>query len=93
MGYHFPNLLTNPTINGTIATTGLTLPAITLGGAVTLGGQFFDAGGGDAQINTTGAWSGLVIQQTNDGDSSPIITFKKISASPAVNDVIGSLGY
>jgi len=31
--------LTSPTINGTIATTGLTLPAITLGGAVTGGNQ------------------------------------------------------
>jgi len=31
--------LTSPTINGTIATTGLTLPAFTLSGAVTGGGQ------------------------------------------------------
>ncbi|KKN71805.1 hypothetical protein LCGC14_0416590 [marine sediment metagenome] len=33
--------LTSPTINGTIATTGLTMPAITLGGAVAGGDQAF----------------------------------------------------
>ena len=72
MGYHFPNLLTNPTINGTIATTGLTLPAVTLGGDITLGTNKLIATDvllkrGEAdwwyiRNNVDNAWSGLKVK-------------------------------
>jgi len=38
MGYHFPNILTDPTIQGTVkAGTGLTMPAFTAGGDISMG--------------------------------------------------------
>ncbi len=40
MGYHFPNILTSPTIQGVVsAGTGLTMPAFTLGGVIAGGDQ------------------------------------------------------
>ena len=40
MGYHFPNILTDPTIQGTVkAGTGLTMPAFTLGGTLNANNQ------------------------------------------------------
>uniref|UniRef100_A0A6M3IPM5 Putative structural protein n=1 Tax=viral metagenome TaxID=1070528 RepID=A0A6M3IPM5_9ZZZZ len=57
--------LTSPTINGTIATTGLTLPAVTLGGNMTVTGYAFDAGSGNVQINTAGTLNGLVISSSS----------------------------
>jgi len=59
------NLFTSPTINGTIATTGLTLPAVTLGGAVTMNGQAFDAGAGSMQMNTSNYDQGFIIQSSH----------------------------
>ena len=80
--------LTSPTINGTIATTGLTLPAVTLGGNMTVTGYAFDAGAGSALINTTGAYKGLLIQSTQDGVTGATIILKQVSASPANDDVM-----
>lgn len=80
--------LTSPTINGTIATTGLTMPAITLGGAVTLGGQVFDAGAGTAVINTTGEYQGLAIVVTNAGHGGQF-TMAHVTSSKAVGDRSG----
>ena len=38
MGYHFPNILTDPTIQGTVkAGTGLTMPAFAAGGDISMG--------------------------------------------------------
>jgi len=80
--------LTSPTINGTIATTGLTLPAVTLGGALTLNGQVFDAGSGSAQINTTGANAGLIMTSTQDGATGVLLRAIAVSTSPAVSDLL-----
>lgn len=85
--------LTSPTINGTIATTGLTLPAITLGGLVTLNGQTLDAGAGDAEFLTSGVQTGLRIQNTNAGDAGTYLIFYANSASPAVGDDVGHIGW
>ena len=53
--------ITAPTINGTIATTGLTMPAFTLGGTVTENGQYHDAGAGNMEVRTTGALTGMKV--------------------------------
>ena len=58
--------LTSPTINGTIATTGLTIPAHTLGGLVTLGGQSF-SGLATLTHTTAGAYDALTIEDTAAG--------------------------
>ena len=79
--------LTSPTINGTIATTGLTLPAVTLGGNMTITGRIFDAGAGNAQINTTGGGAGLLVQSTNDGATGAFLDLKQVTTSVAVNDI------
>jgi len=67
--------ITSPTINGTIATTGLTLPAVTLSGSVTGAAQTMT---GMGSINgliitantgtiTTGIWNGTTIAVANGG--------------------------
>ncbi len=83
--------LTSPIINGTIATTGLTIPAVTLGGAVALSGQIFNAGSGTAEIDTTGASVGFLLKSTQDGADGIRMTVQHISASPAVDDVLFDL--
>jgi len=56
--------LTSPTINGTIGTTGLTLPAITLGGAVSGGSQVFTAVG-----NMTFAAGSIIASGSTNGNT------------------------
>jgi hypothetical protein len=53
------NVITSPTINGIVTTTGLTLPAVTLGGAVTGGSQNVSGLGtlGCGAITSTGQLS------------------------------------
>ena len=62
--------------------------AQTLGGTVTLNGQVFDAGSGDALITTTGAYKGLILRATLDGAQGIRIRGEVISADPAADDVI-----
>jgi len=83
--------LTSPTINGTIATTGLTMPAFTLGGAVTIGGQIFNAGAGDAEIDTTAGFKGLIVKSTQDGATGAAVLLQTVSASPAAEDIVGTV--
>ena len=63
--------------------------AITLNGTVTLNSQAFDAGSGNARINTTGASSGLLIYCTNDGSFGAVLQLRQITANPANGDRIG----
>jgi len=84
-------VLTSPTINGTIATTGLTMPAFTLGGTITLNGQAFDAGSGDAQINTTGLGEGLKIISIQDGVSGAFLRLTHVTTAAAVDDVVSRI--
>lgn len=57
-----------PDISGVVtAASTLTMPAFTLGGTVALNGQVFDAGSGNARINTTGAGAGFFVYSTNAG--------------------------
>ncbi len=67
-----------------------TLPAFTLGGTVTLGGQAFDAGAGSAQINTTGT-AGLLLQTTRNDTQGARLQGYQISTSPAVDDWVLSI--
>ena len=82
--------LTSPTINGTIAPTGLTMPAFTLGGAVTLNGQSFDAGATSAIINTTGVLVGLIVNGSNSGHG-PSLYLKHTHTTPDLNSIIGDI--
>ena len=85
-------VLDTPTIQGTVnAGTGLTMPAFTLAGTVTLGGQTFDAGSGHLTIATTGAGEGIDITSTQDGATGVAIDLRTISASPAAWDVLASI--
>lgn len=82
--------LTSPTIQGTVgAGTGLTMPAYTLGGLVTVSGQDFDLGSGSIGFLTTGGAQGFIIQSTNDGATGAKILLKHISTSPANWDSVG----
>lgn len=84
------SLVGNRVVGGTwTAITAWTPPAYTLGGTVTLNGQVFDAGAGDAQINTTGSLKGLVLQNTTDGVEGVRIGIHHSSPSPAAEDIIG----
>ncbi len=67
--------------------------APTLGGTLTLNGQVFDAGASVAQVNTTGAGTGFVVQSTQDAAGGASIGFTHVSASPAVNDEVGTSVY
>jgi len=69
----------------------LTLPAVTLGGTVTLNGQSFDAGAGTALITSTGAQGGLQLQVTNDGVYGVVLHAYQNSASPLAGDRIFEL--
>ena len=80
--------ITSPTINGTIATTGLTMPAFTIGGTVTVNGQSFDAGSGKLRIDSTGS-EVLELVSTRDLVYGAVLILEHISASPAVNDRVG----
>ncbi len=72
---------------------GGTMAGVTLDGTLTLGGQAFDAGAVDAQINTTGPWTGLLVQLTADGPEGAQIGGYVDSASPANDDaLLGILG-
>lgn len=77
----------------TIANLLSSLPAVTLGGAVTINGQDFDAGAGSAVITTTGQYQGLVINQTYDGADGPRIYLQHFRASPSDNDYAGYLSF
>lgn len=61
--------------------------AQTLGGTVTLNSQVFDAGSGNAQINTTGA-STLTLQSTQDGADGASLLLRQVSANPANSDAL-----
>jgi len=84
--------LTSPTVQGTVgAGTGLTMPAFTLGGTITLNSQVFDAGSGDAQINTTGLLRGLTIQSTQDGTYGAGLTLQHVKTTQASGDFVGAV--
>ena len=80
--------LTSPEINGTITTTGLTMPAFTLGGTLTLNGYVINAGSGLLEIDTTGSEQGIYIKNTQDGAVGPEILMEHVTASPAVDDYV-----
>lgn len=67
------------------------IPAVTLGGTVTVNGQAFDAGSGDVAITTTGNIKGLTITNTTGGVEGAAIQLYTNSADPANNDVIGTI--
>ena len=78
------------TMSGTWLASGtVILPAFTLSGTVTLGGQVFDAGSGSARINTTGSQEGLHIHSTQDDTIGALLQMDHISASPAADDWVG----
>jgi len=70
-----------------------TLPAFTLGGTLTIGGQTFDAGAGSAQINTTSGSAGLIIQSTQDGATGAKLDLYTISANPNALDKIAYINF
>lgn len=92
--FHHGTTLLDDGTNLTLAGANLVLGAgLTLGGTVTLNVQVFDAGSGDAIVNTTGLLHGVVINSTNDGDYGAALDLYHISASPAANDLIGIVRY
>jgi len=64
------------------------IPAVTLGGIVTINGQVFDAGSGSARINTTGSGEGLDIYSTNDSTNGVRLSTYHVTANPAIDDVL-----
>lgn len=60
----------------------------TLGNALILNGQDFDAGAGNAKIITTGGGKGLEVEVTNNAATGAYLSLIHDSASPAINDYI-----
>jgi len=86
--------LTAPIINGVVTTTGLTLPAFTLGGKVTLNGQVFDAGAGECTISTTGLWGGFALEGMWNGAEAVRFVGRVISTTPLSSDyLVAYAGY
>lgn len=83
--------ITAPAINGVVTTTGLTMPAFTLGGTLTLNNQAFDAGALSLRINTTSPSGGLSLTSTQDSATGATLGLYTNSASPAASDVIGRI--
>lgn len=82
--------LTSPTIQGTVsAGTSLTMPAFTLGGTLSLGGQTLDAGSDNTLITSSGNQKGIRARSTYAGVYGGIFETFHDSASPAANDYIG----
>jgi len=71
----------------------LTLPEYTLGGSINLDGQVFDAGSDSARINTRGGNKGLSIYCTQDDTIGAYLALVTVSASPAVDDVVGKIDF
>jgi len=87
-------VLSSIVMHGTWMASGtVTLPAVTLGGAMTLNGQSFDAGSGSVLVSTTGTNVGFIITSTQDTTIGAVLIVKQISASPAVNDIVGSFSF
>lgn len=90
--------LTNKILNASVAkgtwtASGIwTLPALTLGGTLTLNSQILDAGSGYAQINTTSTQL-LRLEATSTGASGVGITCLHDSSSPAVDDVVAYFNF
>lgn len=80
-------------ITGGVATAvatwaNITHTGIVLSGALTLNSQAFDAGSGNAVINTTGLLGGLLIRSTQDGATGATIYGYTTSANPAHGDTV-----
>ena len=69
-----------------------TLPAVTLGGALTLNGQVFDAGSGSAEIDTTGSLAGLILKGAASTHGA-VFKFQHEHTTPDVATIIGSLQF
>lgn len=82
--------LTSPQINGTIGTTGLTMPAWIAGGIISglSPTNYLDAGSGSVEVHTTGASQGVIIQSTQDTSGGCFFQGFQVSASPAAGDVL-----
>ena len=77
-----------------VAASGLTMPAFTLGGTVTLNGQVLDAGNVSAVFNCSGAAQGLEVDSTTAGVAGGVIAIFTKSGTPANNDLVaGFVGY
>ena len=82
-------ILNTAVAKGTWTASGTwTIPAVTLGGNMTVTGRAFDAGAGDLTLNTTKAFGGIYITATNDGAAGVQLTGRQISANPANGDFI-----
>jgi len=86
--------ITSPILNtavakGTWTASGTwTIPAVTLGGNMTVTGYSFDVGAENIQINTTGGDKGVYVRSTQDGATGGRFEGRVVSTSPAVNDAL-----
>lgn len=84
--------LSAPDISGVVtAASALTMPAFTLGGAVTLNGQTLDAGSDHLEVATTGCFKGIQIISTQDGVTGARLALRQIKATQAVDDIISTI--
>jgi len=77
-----------PTMSGTWLASGtVTLPAVTLGGTVSLGGQTFNAGATSLEVLTSGGQVGLKITSTTSaGSDGAGLTFLHTKAGSTIDD-------
>ncbi len=87
------NALTHTFNVADITKLALTATALTLSVPVVLNGQAFDAGSGDAQINTTGSDKGMRIDSTQAGVTGASIELRHNTASIANNDRPASFNF
>jgi hypothetical protein len=85
--------VTRVTLTGNLATAvwtfaDVTVAGLVLSGALTLNGQVFDAGSGNAEIDTTGLAKGLEIISTQDGAAGAMVRLINVSTSPAAADQV-----
>jgi len=93
-GIFIENMTSAATLNYGIycAATCNYIAGLTLGGALTVNGQVFDAGAGSTQINTTGSSVGLIIQGAST-TSSGTIKFQHTDTTPTQWAHAGSLQF
>ncbi len=75
-------------VNGEVWADG----GVTLGADLTINGQVFDAGAGNAQINTTGGLAGLILQATSGGNGARVRLIQNFNA-PLLNSTIAQHYY
>jgi len=79
--------------SGGVPVWSATLPAVTLGGTLTLGGQYIDAGATTAEIRSTANYGGFKVINANAGGNGCWIRIYANDATPLDNDIAAAFTF